>query len=433
VLGPDRIKPFLLHEDPYVRRAALDYFADSRSRDPEIISLALDAYDRSRDQDRIRSLYACDRLLLTEHALDKVLDHLSGAEDADAIQALNHLVVSTPVELISARDAVIRGTPNIQPKTIARLERRRDLAAWSGEKLWEELQDFAYRSKDVHDLDEVVLSYSRDLVDALARHDVPDEETLCHLLRSLDPEKRPEEGWLEIFLVELAGARRVARAVPALVEKFHIDTDYLLERCKVALARIGDPEACRLIREAYPGAEGYFKLFTSDIFGAIKHEASEDAILALLQVEEDWTYRTILCESLCELFSERGVEVVRREIKSGYDTEWATLEEELLPVLAVLGLDLPDTGRWKKERAARERRHAARLAELDQLGRQYAAKEARQTTVDARSEPRHVALPQGPPPATATTFRRSEPKVGRNDPCPCGSGKKFKKCCGRAG
>ena len=22
------------------------------------------------------------------------------------------------------------------------------------------------------------------------------------------------------------------------------------------------------------------------------------------------------------------------------------------------------------------------------------------------------------------------PKVGRNDPCPCGSGKKYKKCCG---
>jgi len=25
---------------------------------------------------------------------------------------------------------------------------------------------------------------------------------------------------------------------------------------------------------------------------------------------------------------------------------------------------------------------------------------------------------------------RNEAKVGRNDPCPCGSGKKFKKCCG---
>ena len=26
---------------------------------------------------------------------------------------------------------------------------------------------------------------------------------------------------------------------------------------------------------------------------------------------------------------------------------------------------------------------------------------------------------------------RTEPKVGRNEPCPCGSGKKYKKCCGR--
>jgi uncharacterized protein YchJ len=30
------------------------------------------------------------------------------------------------------------------------------------------------------------------------------------------------------------------------------------------------------------------------------------------------------------------------------------------------------------------------------------------------------------------TYVRSAPKVGRNDPCPCGSGKKFKKCCGAA-
>jgi SEC-C motif-containing protein len=28
-------------------------------------------------------------------------------------------------------------------------------------------------------------------------------------------------------------------------------------------------------------------------------------------------------------------------------------------------------------------------------------------------------------------FRRAEPKVGPNEPCPCGSGKKLKKCCGR--
>jgi uncharacterized protein len=29
------------------------------------------------------------------------------------------------------------------------------------------------------------------------------------------------------------------------------------------------------------------------------------------------------------------------------------------------------------------------------------------------------------------TLRREGPKVGRNDPCPCGSGRKFKQCHGR--
>ena len=28
------------------------------------------------------------------------------------------------------------------------------------------------------------------------------------------------------------------------------------------------------------------------------------------------------------------------------------------------------------------------------------------------------------------SYERAAPKVGRNSPCPCGSGRKFKKCCG---
>lgn len=35
-------------------------------------------------------------------------------------------------------------------------------------------------------------------------------------------------------------------------------------------------------------------------------------------------------------------------------------------------------------------------------------------------------------PTKVETFRREMPKVGRNDPCTCGSGKKYKKCCGKA-
>ena len=32
-----------------------------------------------------------------------------------------------------------------------------------------------------------------------------------------------------------------------------------------------------------------------------------------------------------------------------------------------------------------------------------------------------------------TPFKRDKPKISRNSPCSCGSGKKYKKCCGRSG
>ena len=47
-----------------------------------------------------------------------------------------------------------------------------------------------------------------------------------------------------------------------------------------------------------------------------------------------------------------------------------------------------------------------------------------------------AAPPESPRPARTggddviKQVRRDEPKVGRNDPCPCGSGKKYKKCHG---
>ena len=230
----------------------------------------------------------------------------------------------------------------------------------AGEGLWDELQAYARRSEDKRDTGGIDHGYVGALVDALARHDVPDDDTVCRLLRTLEP----EEGWLEIFLVDLAGARRMAQAVPALVEKFHIDTDYLLERSKVALARIGDPEAVRLIRAAFPAAPEHFRHYTAGVLGEIKHESSEEAILALLEDEEDPTFRTILCVGLCDLFSGRGIGVVKDQIASGYDTWIASLEEHLLPVAEVLGIDLPEAAEWRRRRAEAEERRAARRAEL---------------------------------------------------------------------
>ena len=53
-----------------------------------------------------------------------------------------------------------------------------------------------------------------------------------------------------------------------------------------------------------------------------------------------------------------------------------------------------------------------------------------ETALFTREEGHWVYAGQAEP--QSQTIRRETPKIGRNDPCPCGSGKKYKKCCGAA-
>ncbi len=50
---------------------------------------------------------------------------------------------------------------------------------------------------------------------------------------------------------------------------------------------------------------------------------------------------------------------------------------------------------------------------------------------EQRRERNALARSAGPAPAVQAPAKRDEGNVGRNEPCPCGSGKKYKKCCGQ--
>ncbi len=63
---------------------------------------------------------------------------------------------------------------------------------------------------------------------------------------------------------------------------------------------------------------------------------------------------------------------------------------------------------------------------------QRAARAAGRAGQPVRPVARQAAARVGGDDAAVKTVRRDEPKVGRNDPCPCGSGKKYKKCHGTA-
>jgi hypothetical protein len=101
--------------------------------------------------------------------------------------------------------------------------------------------------------------------------------------------------------------------------------------------------------------------------------------------------------------------------------------------------DILKTYKWLHAQAAQEAQQKAeaaqRAAEAEEQARrraQQAAAEAeeraRRQAKRAASTPGPAVYPPSPPPQTLV---RTQPKVGRNAPCPCGSGKKYKYCCGK--
>src|ERR1044071_8083411 len=68
----------------------------------------------------------------------------------------------------------------------------------------------------------------------------------------------------------------------------------------------------------------------------------------------------------------------------------------------------------------------------EQQPEQWQQRRQRRPTSMTFTGPNQGATAAGEEAARTKTVTRDQPKVGRNEPCPCGSGKKHKKCCGAA-
>jgi preprotein translocase subunit SecA len=71
---------------------------------------------------------------------------------------------------------------------------------------------------------------------------------------------------------------------------------------------------------------------------------------------------------------------------------------------------------------------AQRLAEAESMALQFQHADADAVIAEEQAELHQIAM--GEMPLAAEPFVRDGGKVGRNDPCPCGSGKKYKHCHG---
>ena len=86
-------------------------------------------------------------------------------------------------------------------------------------------------------------------------------------------------------------------------------------------------------------------------------------------------------------------------------------------------------GAQEPRRRAGQGRAAAGNEQVNRL--QDAAREAMQRLLAAGGQPGGQRPAQAPPPAAEPAREKKLPKVGKNDPCPCGSGKLYRRCHGK--
>jgi len=257
--------------------------------------------------------------------------------------------------------------------------------------------------------------YVEALIDMLVPFEYPAEKELLELLE----DEEIAEQWLEVFLVELAAARKLDSAVPIIHRKIHIDDDALAPACLEALGTIGTEEVVTAIVTDFEKQPWHYQLYASAVFERIRRHSSEKAVLELLGKKDQIPHDIYchFCFSLCNMFSEAAFKWGRTIIDDIEALTYDSIKERLIVLSTVLDHKLPEKQQWESQSDSDNERL-----------RMYRNKQTVSPSLLSHDDLGQGAGfdQEGYEPAYI-----SSGKVGRNEPCPCGSGKKHKKCCGR--
>tara|TARA_E500000305_G_C3998843_1_gene226153 strand:- start:949 stop:1371 length:423 start_codon:yes stop_codon:yes gene_type:complete len=126
-------------------------------------------------------------------------------------------------------------------------------------------------------------------------------------------------------------------------------------------------------------------------------------------------------------FATEGIEAARKLlIGHELDFESRGLRNNLVDTCRIMEERFPEYDQWKMDEKVEREEHQKRVKELedDPAGLiKFALEKLTGKSSTTQTEPDTPVFPNTP-----SKIERKQ-KVGRNDPCPCGSGKKYKKCC----
>ena len=426
------IRAAILHPVEEIRTKALNYFSHRLAEDTTLMPLVIQAVENYGRDKAFMILRGADRLAQTEETLKWLTAelgkdwHLEDVGDDNYCFAIALILCQTHTALLAPAMADLPCFPEeLEDRFLKRLE----MASWDWETGWSALEALG---RDAREHGELRMKHIRDgelIVESLAQHRDKAELLLDLLQRRYKGYEKRLMEWLEGFLIDLAGQMRLETAAPILVERMLHGSEWLSDSCVTALPWIGGDVVVTELADHWRRGRGDFRRGAAEIMGHIHTDLSVQNLLEFFRSEKDEDTKEFLATALLENFVPQAVEPIRHMVLDDeLSPDEMDLKYHLIAACTITGATFPEYDRWYEQavqdnfgwhdhKPDRIRNHFQEKPEDEQWDEEDDLGDDDYDEDDFDEEPDVIPFP---------TARKS---VGRNDPCPCGSGKKYKKCC----
>lgn len=268
-----------------------------------------------------------------------------------------------------------------------------------GEAVWKEYGKALSKLSQQQSFDHETYSRAKEIACILAERGLVDQEKIKSIF---DEQKKHTYFQFEgILAVYMAGLMKLEQLIPDLAGLLDQEDDLLQEEVADALSAFQSDEVVDHVAPFINDSS--MSIYPISILGNTKTKRSIEVLKDLYPRIKDEENKVLIVEALCHQLSEEGLEVVEEAAEEEFYSDIYESERIFYGFYKVMGLPHRKLGKWERLANQRDEHYANRKQELEMQG------------------------------ASAATNQPviNEAKVGRNDPCPCGSGKKYKKCCGQ--
>jgi len=407
-------------DDIFLRTIALERFNQAFVRDCDVTHAAIKALDDYGWGNAFEWAHLIVECQHDERSLDWAIAQLSSPREHKITDNVKfHLfnwIRQAPVEFLTPRLENIQAIPGLakriyQENVLGFHDKRKELEELGPASCFERLVAHCRDIPEEMTFKEANVPLMELLIEQIVKEPEPTScqgKVVATLTQAVEDIRNLDEndyynGWFVGACIILAGELRLEEAVPYLIPLYKYDWDWWNEEIQKALIKVGGRRVLDEVAGGYLEQPWHARLYLNSVFEHVYAPGFGSVLVGLIDGEEDLDLKIKLAVALAAQMDDAYVaELKKMYLKNEQYSEAFTIAEYLYAQAKLTGCSHVEMDAWRSEMEGNL--EGMQNPKLDRILEKYQSKKPE-------------------------TYVKTEAKVGRNDPCPCGSGKKYKKCC----